>query len=377
MEKNFYIEELEKYATSLEKNGIKSIINLSDWNPSKDFMNKLAIDIPYTFIDNPISYIFSSDFNYDIKINILEKWNCSTEKTIVFFNTGSESILNTLYFLARERCNKIYLLCPTYFSIEPICKTLDIKCIKVYLVRENDSYSFPDNLEKIVDKNSCLWITNPIYCTGTLYSAKDINKLKELVFQRKIFLVNDESLCFKHFSLNSVFEYYEKYINIITPHKALCTNALKFSGIILSKKYYDSIDKWSDILEGCLGIGVKAAVNHFLSTEFDKYTKSFTKSIEENRQKIINILDKYGIDYDLHSVSYLMSVYFPNIPYNYLDNMDQMKKLISATNAFVITGSKNSFPINVGLSFRINLCRIDNQYLYALERVVRYLQNPL
>ena len=101
MRDEFYIEELEKYINKLEKHSHKSIINLSDWNPSSEFMNKLAINIPYTFSDNPISYIFSSDFDKKMGYNVLSKWGYTGRRKIVFFNTGSESIVNTLYFLSQ------------------------------------------------------------------------------------------------------------------------------------------------------------------------------------------------------------------------------------------------------------------------------------
>lgn len=295
MGNDFYIEELEQYVASIEKDALKNIINLSDWNPSNDFMNSLAIDIPYTFKENPISYIFSSDFDEQIRDCVIRKWNYKNNRAIVFFNTGSESILNTLYLLSRQGCKKVYTLCPTYFSIEPICETLHIEYQKVYLAREDNNYIIPKNLEKYIESNSCLWITNPVYCTGTLYLESDIKKIEKIIQSKNIFLVNDESLCFRHFTLSNRFEYYERYINIITPHKSLCTNALKFSGVILSDKYYKSMDQWSDILEGCLGIGAKFAIKHFLSNSFNEYEKSFIKTIEGNKEKIVTIANKYGL----------------------------------------------------------------------------------
>lgn len=132
METDFYIEEVENLVSTIKHTQAKSIINLSDWNPSNNFMTKLAINIPYTFQADPISYIFSSDFDDDIKYPVLKKWNYSSDKDIVFFNSGSESILNTLYFLLQQGCKKVYLLCPTYFSIEPICHSLSLKCEKIF-----------------------------------------------------------------------------------------------------------------------------------------------------------------------------------------------------------------------------------------------------
>lgn len=98
MEKDFYIEQLEKWVETKKKQSLEEFVNLSNWNPSLEFMNKLAIDIPYTFVGNPVSYIFSSDYDDITRINILSKWGYKSQKGITFFNTGSESILNSIYF---------------------------------------------------------------------------------------------------------------------------------------------------------------------------------------------------------------------------------------------------------------------------------------
>ena len=73
MSKEIYIEEIEKFVSEFKEKESISVINLSDWNPSSEFMNKLAINIPYTFAINPISYIFSSDFDQTIKSKIINK----------------------------------------------------------------------------------------------------------------------------------------------------------------------------------------------------------------------------------------------------------------------------------------------------------------
>lgn len=374
METDFYIEEVENLVSIIEHKQAKSIINLSDWNPSNNFITKLAINIPYTFQADPISYIFSSDFDAGIKYPILKKWNYSSEKDVVFFNSGSESILSTLYFLLQQGCKKIYLLCPTYFSIEPICHSLSLKCEKIFLKRENQRYFLPENFEKHIDHHECLWITNPIYCTGTLYVNADLERIKKIAECKNLYLVNDESLCMRQYALSSTFESLERYINIVTPHKALCTNGLKFSSVIISKQFYAAIDRWIDILEGCLGVGAKVAIKHFLSPQYDMYESSFCKSIEENRQKVSAIFHKNPVEFDVHSKSYLLSVYFNNLPYHYLDEIYQMENLIYRTDAYVISGSKNSFSPRQGFSFRVNLCSVDDSYLYALKRVLHYLQ---
>lgn len=240
--------------------------------------------------------------------------------------------------------------------------------------RKNNQYFLPENFEKLIDNHECLWITNPIYCTGILYVNADLERIKQIAESKKLYLVNDESLSLGQYALSRTFESLERYINIVTPHKALCTNGLKFSSVIMSKQFYAAMDRWIDILEGCVGVGADVAIKHFLSSQYDVYERSFCKSIEENRQKVSAILHKYPVDFDIHSKSYLLSVYFNNLPYHYLDEIYQMERLIYRTDSYVIPGSKNSFPPRQGFSFRVNLCSVDDSYLYALKRVLHYLQ---
>lgn len=88
MEKDFYIEQLEKWVETKKKQSLEEFVNLSNWNPSLEFMNKLAIDIPYTFVGNPVSYIFSSDYDDITRINILSKWGYKSQKGITFLTLG-------------------------------------------------------------------------------------------------------------------------------------------------------------------------------------------------------------------------------------------------------------------------------------------------
>ena len=96
--------------------------------------------------------------------------------------------------------------------------------------------------------------------------------------------------------------------------------------------------------------------------------------MEKNRTSVLNILKKYQIECDTMSQSYLLSIYFPNLPYNYFDIKDNIIKFIDNTAAYFIPNSRNHFPKSTGLSFRLNLCSVSVKYLYALERAVIYLK---
>lgn len=152
-------------------------------------------------------------------------------------------------------------------------------------------------------------------------------------------------------------------------------HGIKFSVILFPSQYSQIIDTWSDILTGCLSLSALTAIHHFISADYDDYLLCVKKIVEHNKQAVLKILKKYKIQYDTLSNSYLLSIYFLNLPYNYFDEKTNIIKFIDSTAAYVIPNSRNHFPKSTGLSFRLNLCSVSEKYLYALERAIIYLGN--
>lgn len=102
MEHTTFLEDIEKIVYEKNnKTGIK-YINLSDWNPSQEFIQKLAKKLPSNFAQNSISYIFSSDIDVNIKNKVMFKlgFKNASKCDISFFDTGSLSILNIVNLIS-------------------------------------------------------------------------------------------------------------------------------------------------------------------------------------------------------------------------------------------------------------------------------------
>lgn len=373
MNKNTFLEDIEKIVEQYKNH---DLINLSDWNPSINFIQNVASMLPNKFIQNGISYIFSSEINDKIKEKVKLKLGFNTDKklAISFFDSGSLSIMNVIHLLSIMGIRDIAVISPSYFSIEHICKDYLIDCHYIYLERSELNFKLPYNYEKIIENYHCIWITNPIYCTGIYLDTQFAEYINNLANRKNIILVIDESLSELHhfFSLKITAKL---CITIVSPHKALCTNGIKFSAILFPSKYYQIIDTWSDIIAGCLSLSSLTAIHHFLSPEYDQYLICVKNIIEKNRNDVLNILKKYEIQYDILSHGYLLSIYFPNLSYDYFDIKNNIKKFIENTAAYFIPNSRNNFPKSTGLSFRLNLCSVSVRYLYALERAIIYLKN--
>ena len=355
-----FVEDIESIVR--EHNNC-DLINLSDWNPSNDFIQSVAATLPTNLIKNGIEYIFSSEISDEIKNKVKVKlgFNEDTLLALSFFDSGSLSIVNVIHLLSIIGIHDIAIISPSYFSIEHICKDYLINCHYIELEKQGANFIIPNACDKILKNCQCIWITNPVYCTGTYLGEKFINNINNLVKGTDSILVIDESLSEMH--------------TIASPHKALCTNGIKFSVILFPTQYSRIVDTWSDILSGCLSLSALTAIHHFISSDYDKYLLCVKNIIECNRRKVLKILQKHQISYDVLSHSYLMSIYFLNLPYDYFDIKNNIIQFINNTATYVIPNSRNHFPKSTGLSFRLNLCSVSKKYLYALERAIIYLNN--
>ena len=372
MNENTFLEDIESIVNA---NKNYDLINLSDWNPSLNFIQNVSSTLPSKFIQNGISYIFSSEINDDLKEKVTLKLGFNTSKIldISFFDSGSLSIINVIHLLSIIGIHDIAIISPSYFSIEHICKDYLINCHYIELERNGLNFYLPYDYSKTLQNYQCIWITNPIYCTGIYLDTQFVEYINNLVDNKNIILVIDETLSEFH-KLISPKITTKQCITIVSPHKALCTNGMKFSAILFPYKYYQIIDTWSDIISGCLSLSSLTAIHHFLSSEYDEYLIFVNNIIEKNRKDVLNILKKHQIQYDILSHSYLLSIYFSNLPYDYFDVKDNIIKFIDNTATYFIPNSRNHFPKSTGLSFRLNLCSVSVKYLYALERAIIYLK---
>ena len=373
MRTNTFLEDIESIVDE-HKNG--DLINLSDWNPSIEFIQNVASSLPNKFVQNCVSYIFSSELNYEIKEKIKLKlgFKANNNFDIAFFDSGSLSIVNVIHLLSVIGIHDMMIISPSYFSIEHICKDYFIKCHYIELERKGLNFAIPCGFERMLENCHCIWITNPVYCTGIYLDVQFAEYINNLANNRSIILIIDESLSQPQHLLSPKITV-EQVITIVSPHKALCTNGIKFSAILFPSQYYQIIDTWSDIISGCLSLSSLTAIHHFLSPEYDEYLLCVNNLIEKNRKEVLSILKKHQIQYDVLSYSYLLSIYFPYLPYNYFDSKDNIIKFIDNTGAYFIPNSRNHFPKSTGLSFRLNLCSLSVKYIYALERAIIYLKN--
>ena len=368
---NAFLDDVEY----LEKK-FKDITKLSYWNPEEKIIRFLNESIKIPEHRNVVEYIFSYELDYSTKESMLKKfgiWSQSNNAEIVITPSGTASIYSVINLLKKKNINKIGVVAPVYFSFEHVCNNLDVNFECFYLKSKDGSFILrdPDRLDILA--YDAIWITNPVYCTSVFYDdlKRDISRWLDL---GKV-VVFDESLCLYGYELIREFQFHENLISILSPHKALCVNGMKFSGIVTSKANSIILNEWLDIIVGCLSISNKKAIDHFLSDNFDQVNFDFiTKVLIPNQKSIFEICRKYGVITDITSLGGFMTLYFKNIPLDYFDKPSNLKEMMNLTNCSFIPGSRNYFDPKEGFCFRVNLSRVTRKFLEDLEELVKYLK---
>ena len=365
-----FLDELDILENEYNSSNKDVLVNVSDWNPSKEFKSELSNILALNYQIDNIDYIFSYTQSEQRKSQVLNKLGFSSNKSVLFTHSGSASIfncVNMLYFLGVK---KIIVFCPAYFTLFHACKTFNIECVPMYLERCEKGYLIDIN-QLNVEENTAFWVTNPVYCTSVYYDKEMISLFKLLLDDNIV--VFDESLCMSSMELARELGELKNFIGIYSPHKSVCMNGNKFSVIVANEETQDFLDAWSDILCGCLSTGNDIAISHYLSHNFSQYNSAFLKKILHNKIIIENLCDDTEVTYDKNSYGYLITVFFPNIDAQKGLDINFIKKIMKETGIRFISGKRNHFGDNLGFCFRVNLAAYNEKFHYALKRTFMYL----
>lgn len=353
-------------------------LNVSDWNPSNEFKLKIQHISEMKNCFNPIDYVFSYTFDQSSHNNILKKLgydNSLNDRAILITPNGSSSIRNVLHWLKENQYKKLLTISPTYFTVFCGCNDYDIECREIFLYRDNHSFLVHENeLFDNVNQVDAIWITSPIYCTSTYFKNEMICNFVKILEMGKV-IVADESLCTSGHELIRKLGKYKNFIGIYSPHKSVCINGNKFSVITYAKEEDLLFNDWVVALSGNLLVSNGIAVNHFLSNDFEKYSKAFNHEIHVNFTKLKELLEELNVDYDCNANGYLVTLYFHNISGNKGYNYSFLKELIFSTGTTMIPGIRNHFGNDLDFCFRINLCCLNTNMYHSLKRLILYLKS--
>ena len=351
-------------------------INVSNWTVSKKFRDAMEHCFRHSNDISPIDYLYSYNISRNMKNSVMETLGVEksilARKTCIFFPNNSLSIVNVCNMLQKMKRKNVGLLYPAYFSIESCMNTYGITCTPIYTKRINGTYRIP--LDEI--QNKCLdaiWITSPIYSTGTCYSATELMKIDSLL-KTGILVIADESFCIRGHELIRKYANYENFIGIYSPHKAISFNSYKFSVIVCENSFEDMFEQWLDVFCGNLPQTSIAAIYHYLSDNYLQCNEVFDKFITNAMSAVRNILQNYeNVETDDIVYGNLITIFMKKIDSNLAKDLSFMQDVITNTHALFYPGYLNGFSETMGFCFRINLALNSPEFLAGLQRLLQYL----
>lgn len=369
---NFDFNKLENIEIAYTEKYHKSLFNVSHWDPDKRFFSvyNLKVQIP-SFCLSPFQYCYTTNFQPKLRNEVIRKlgYNEINQKDILITHSSSNTILNTLLLLMKKGIKKIYIINPSYFSVEECCKILQIDFVIINIKRErNNTFSI---VLPNIEIDSAIWFTNPIYNTSVYFDENFLSKIENILTLGHL-VVCDESLCLHGNELSHRFGSYRNFVGIYCPHKSICLNSFKFSGLVFDIRDFEIVNYYSDILSGGFGASTYQAVNHFLSSDFDIFSIAFHNALNENYIKLKQITKNHNVFFDECANGYFITIYFKEKNKVKISE-DYFTELSEKTNTIFIPSEFNNFFCYDKLSFRINLTRISNENIHILIRLINYL----
>jgi histidinol-phosphate/aromatic aminotransferase/cobyric acid decarboxylase-like protein len=346
-------------------------VNVSHWDPSREFAVKLKSLLPMGRAWDPVAYRYS--YMIENRGLIASKLGFD-ERSVASLVTenGSMSIVAVVNWLSARGVRKVRLVCPSYFITAYNLRRAGIQVNEIFLERVEQRYQWPERIH--LGPDEALWFTNPVYNTGC-YSLEDQAAYVAALVDEGSIVVIDEALALTPTPFAKECGGKRNFIGIYTPHKAICLNSFKFSIVMFHPDFDDFFDDWADVLFGGLSASAGAATTHFVSHEYDAYRNRFLLLVEEVRAWHSNLLDAYvgRIETDQDVKGHFLSVYFPHLDADLGSSASFVVRTINETGAAFIPGQRSGFSRDMGLCFRVNMAQDSVRFRSALRRLYGYL----
>jgi aspartate/methionine/tyrosine aminotransferase len=374
LEEIYYLKEVT--AEYKIQNGANPF-ELSHWDPSDQLVKALLSYLKLPPLPLAAPYIYS--YYLEVQQQIVRGVGYTEPtRTCLLVQAGTSAMLLATWWVKSLNIERLIIMCPAYFPIFYLAQMLGLNHIHVYMSRDQGAWQIPkDEILSIVHgapSNTAIWITNPVFCTGSYLSESDIEFLDSLL-KSGVAVVADECLSVNGYEIGKRLIDSDRLLALYSPHKSVCLNAVKFAAIVFDVKYQLFFDDWADVLVGGLAASSHSAIHHFLSDNFLHYQSAFLESVNATRSEVIQMFSSSNslIETDENSIGYFLTCYAPRIAGSNGNNREFLRQLVFDTGALVVPGLRNHFSPDIGFNFRINLARRCPQFFSALHRVLEFL----
>lgn len=362
------IFDIEKQV--LEKRHI-AVTNISFWGVSKEYQNYMLRHIHLDFAENIFSYKYTYDIPYESREKIINKLGCLNAKETMCLLTSSttQSILNIVNYLKLFNYRKLCILNPTYFSVEESCKIIGMPYEKKNLFFSNNEYAIP--IEEILNNHyDAVWLTSPVYSSGVVFSSSQISKIKDLI-DSGVLVIVDESLAFPGQELLHEIPINKCFFSIVSPHKPLYVNNIKFSAVLCPKENDDFLEQWIDVFSGSLLHSNLVAISHYLSINYRDCVNLSYKWFQKGNKVIETVLKSFPYAYcDTTDISPYKCIYLRTKKSKNISSLNNIEQLIHTQFVSYIPGTYNGFETDN--CFRVNMSLGPIELENALYRILRF-----
>jgi len=349
-------------------------VNLSDWNSGSDYKEKLASVVKLGKKSDLFDYQYF--FPDCIKKDLAHKLGFSDEAyENSFFAPVSQSTLSivTLAIFLKKHNQKVGIIEPVYFSTQSCFDDLAIPYRLFGGYMENINTTF-DAEELLQSDCTAFWFTSPVNSCSIYFTEKVTKGIQKLLDAGKMVIL-DESLCVNGFEFSRVFGAQENLIYIYSPHKTLGLQGIKFSYIVVHKKYYADIDSLEDIYGGSLNYSCQEGAEHFVSENFDECLNVYSSFWKKNLLKVKALVKDYDFARIPPETSGHYAMLFIDRPVDEKNFLEAMKQLMKDTGYFVYPGIMQGFRPEKGFCFRVNMLLNTDDIEKGLKAVLDFIKN--
>lgn len=348
------------------------VTNISYWNAAKKYQEYILKYIHLCPEKNIFNYKYTYDIPYELRQEITKKLGCRNEQDTMCLLTSSstQSIMNIINYLKLFNYRRLCILTPAYFSVEECCKILEMPYEKKNLLLLDREYIIP--IEEILNNDyDAVWLTSPVYSTGIVFSPLQICNIKRIV-ESGILVIADESLALPGQELLNKIPISKHFFSIVSPHKPLYINSIKFSAILCPEENDDFFEQWIDVLSGSLLYGNILAISHYLSENYQHCVGKSNKWFCKGLIMIKEILERFPFAYcDTSSIGPYKSIYLKT--YKNINDIRNIKQLINTQFVSYIPSAYNGFDNDIQC-FRINMSLDTMELGNALYRILQFYE---
>ena len=366
--------EIKKALKEHEGEGKNTPVNLSYWNSGSDYKRLLTETLKLDGQADLFDYQYY--FPEDVEAVIACKLGFSAQDCKkLYFHPLTQSTLSIaiLSVLLLKMGVKLGIIAPAYFSVQSCFDDLKLPYARFDGFMENINAAFDADLLLQSDCDA-FFFTSPVNSCGIYFNAGVRAGIQKLLDAGKLVIL-DESLCINGRELCRAFGAQENLIYIYSPHKTLGIQGIKFSTLVVHRKFYEEIDSLNDGYGGSLNYSCQQGYLHFASPNFDDCLAVYNSFWQENLAAVRRVLASYAFARLSPQVAGHYVMVFIDRPLSDRSVVDGMKVLMKEQGYFVYPGSMQGFDASRRFCFRLNLLLDRADLEQGLKVVLDYLQN--